>query len=63
MALPDLRSQAQRRSPDELVKHLQSFELDLKFSAGIWYMSPMNTRFHDKYKDALEIEWRLDIAA
>ena len=35
MSLRDLRPQAQRRTPHELVKHLQSFDLDLKFSAGI----------------------------
>jgi len=63
MPLPDLRSQARRRNPEELVQHLNGFELDLKFSAGIWYMSPMNTRFHDKYKQDIDIAERLDIAA
>jgi|GEM_PF-6200884 len=36
MPLLDLRSQSTRRSPSETVKHLKSFSLDLKFSAGIW---------------------------
>ena len=63
MALRDLRVQAQRRSPDEMVEHLKSFELDLKFSAGIWYMSPPDSRFHGKYKKDLPIELRLEIAA
>jgi len=63
MALTDLRTQAIRRSPDEMVEHLNRFELDLKFSAGIWYMSPSASRFHDKYKPDIDIEARLEIAA
>ena len=63
MALPDLRPQAQRRTPDEMLAHLQSFELDLKFSAGIWYFSPAFSRFHDRYGDELSIEQRLEIAS
>jgi xylose isomerase len=63
MALRDLRQQATRRSPDELLAHLSSFNLELKFSAGIWFFSPPNSRFHDRYGRALEIEARLEIAA
>lgn len=63
MALHDLRPQAIRRSPEELIAHLKSFNLDLKFSAGIWYFSPPNSRFHEKYQPELRIEQRLDIAA
>jgi len=63
MALRDLRQQALRRSPSELLAHLNSFELELKFSAGIWYFSPPNSRFHDKYATDVDIERRLEIAA
>jgi xylose isomerase len=63
MSLPDLRSQAKRRTPDELVKHLKSFELDLKFSAGVWFFSPPASRFHDRYAATIEIAPRLEIAA
>jgi xylose isomerase len=63
MGLPDLRGQATRRTPDELVAHLEAFELDLKFSAGIWYFSPPDSRFHGKYKKDVTIEQRLEIAA
>jgi xylose isomerase len=63
MAIQDLRSQAARRTPDELVEHLRSFELDLRFSAGIWYFSPPDSRFHARYGAARSIEERLDIAA
>ena len=40
MALPDIRSQATRRTPIQLLEHLQSFRLEPKFSAGIWFFSP-----------------------
>jgi xylose isomerase len=63
MSLPDLRPQARRRSPDELVAHLNSFNLDLKFSAGVWFFSPPLSRFHDRYADTIDIPRRLDIAA
>ena len=63
MPLPDLRNQAKRRSPDELIRHLDQFELDLKFSAGIWFFSPADSRFHDKYKPDLDLEQRFEIAA
>ena len=63
MPLIDLRDQAARRSPDDLVRHLESFELDLKFSAGVWFFSPPDSRFHAKYKPDLNLEQRLEIAA
>jgi xylose isomerase len=46
-----------------MLAHLKSFDLELKFSAGVWFFSPANSRFHDRYKPALDIEPRLDIAA
>ncbi|MFA0769160.1 MAG: hypothetical protein OXFUSZZB_002488, partial [Candidatus Fervidibacter sp.] len=63
MPLVDLRDQTKRRTPEELVKHLQNFVLEPKFSAGIWYFSPFASRFHDYYKPILNIEQRLEIAA
>src|SRR6185503_14083962 len=63
MPIIDLRSQSKRRSPDELLAHMKSFELDLKFSAGVWFFSPPNSRFHDKYQPVIDLNARLDIAA
>ncbi len=63
MAIRDLRGQAVRRSPDELLQHMNSFELDLKFTAGIWYFSPFAGRFHAQYGATRSIEQRLEIAA
>jgi xylose isomerase len=61
MALPDLRAQA--RTPDDLLAHLSSFDLDLRFTAGIWFFSPPASRFHAKYQPDLDIRARLDLAA
>lgn len=63
MGLQDLRGQAKRRTAEELVQHLKTFELDLKFSAGIWFFSPGGGRFHDRYTPDMSIAERLDIAA
>ena len=63
MALRDLRPQAVRRTTEELLEHLRSFELDLKFSAGVWYFSPPASRFHAPYKPATDIPARLEMAA
>ncbi|HFE53489.1 MAG TPA: xylose isomerase [Bacteroidetes bacterium] len=59
----DLRDQAKRRTPEELIQHLQTFELDLKFSAGVWFFSPGGGRFHERYGPQLSIAERLEIAA
>ena len=63
MALQDIRSQAVRRTPEELVEHLNRFELDLRFSAGVWYFAPGGGRFHDRYVPDMPIAGRLDVAA
>ncbi len=63
MPLHDLREQAKRRTREELIRHLETFELDLKFSAGVWYFSPGGGRFHDRYRPEIPIEGRLEIAA
>lgn len=63
MSLTELRHQAVRRSPEELVEHMKSFKLAPKFSAGIWFFSPADSRFHEKYTADINIEERLEIAA
>lgn len=63
MPLADLRPQAAARSTNELIAHLTSFNLEPKFSAGIWFFSPPSSRFHAKYQRDLSIEQRLEIAA
>lgn len=62
MPLVDLRPQAHHRTPEELLQHLRSFDLNLRFSAGIWFFSPPASRFHDAYGSPLDIEARLEIA-
>src|SRR5690348_1870071 len=63
MPLADLRPQATRHTPDEVLAHLKAFSLDLRFSAGIWFFSPASSRFHAKYQPDRTIEQRLEIAA
>jgi len=63
MPLQDLRPQAKKHTGDDLLEHMNSFELDLKFSAGIWYFVKGGIRFHDAYGPDLSIAERLDIAA
>ncbi len=59
----DLRPQAERRTKEELIRQLEDFELDLKFSAGVWFFAPGGGRFHDRYVDDMSIEERLNKAA
>jgi xylose isomerase len=63
MGLVDLRSQATRRTPEELLEHMKTFKLDLKFSAGVWFFAKGGIRFHEAYGPPLTIAERLDIAA
>lgn len=63
MPFRDLRAQATSHDPDALLAHLTRFELDLRFTAGIWFFSPPDSRFHGKYKPELPLEARLEIAA
>ncbi len=52
----DLRDQAVHRSPEELLKHLERFELKPKFSIGVWYFFPPGGRFHEPYVEKGTIE-------
>ncbi len=59
----DLRYQKAQRSPEELIKHLDSFKVNPKFSVGIWYFSPGGGRFHDRFVPAMSIEERINLLA
>lgn len=63
MPLCDLRHQAAVRTGEDLVRHLDSFSLDLKFSAGVWFFRPGGGRFHDRYVEPVAIEQILEEAA
>jgi xylose isomerase len=51
MAHPDTKQQSARRTTDDLLAHLESFELSMRFSAGVWFFFPGGGRFHDAYVD------------
>ncbi len=59
----DTRYQKVRRSKDELLKHLNTFTLDLKISVGIWYFTPVGGRFHAAYVPFKEIPEKIEMAA
>ena len=59
----DLRSQTIRRDADELLRHLQEFGVEPKFSAGVWFFAPGGGRFHENYVESMSIEQILEIAA
>ena len=61
--LADLRYQAERRTPEQLLAHLKSFTLDIKLTVGIWYFAPGGGRFHDRYVPEMTIPQRLELAA
>lgn len=63
MPLRDLRPQRTRRSPEELLRHLRSFELVPRFSVGVWHFSPMASRFHEPYGPAVDLPARLERVA
>jgi len=59
----DTRYKKQRRNPDELLKHLKTFELDIKISVGIWYFAPGGGRFHERYVPEKTVAERLEMLA
>jgi xylose isomerase len=63
LALRDLREQARARNRDELIRHLETFRLEIKPTVGIWYFAPGGGRFHDRYVPEVSVEERLEKAA
>ncbi|MCD6350966.1 MAG: TIM barrel protein [Armatimonadetes bacterium] len=63
MPFVDHRGQKTVRTGQELVDHLKSFSLDLKFSAGVWFFAPGGGRFHDRYCEPMTMEQILETAA
>ena len=62
MPIKDLSGQKTRRTGDELVRHLESFELDLQFTAGVWFFAPGGGRFHERYVPDVPMEQRIEMA-
>ncbi len=55
--------QSDRKDEQKMIQHLNNFNLDLKFSVGIWYFSDHSSRFHAPLGKATTIEERLEIIA
>jgi xylose isomerase len=62
-SITDTSYQKKRFSRDELIRHMNSFSLDLKLSVGIWYFAPGGGRFHDAYTEPKSIPERIEMAA
>ncbi|GAI72167.1 unnamed protein product, partial [marine sediment metagenome] len=58
----DIQYQKIKRTKKELIKHLNTFSLNLKISIGIWYFAPAGVRFHEAYVPNKNIAERLGIA-
>jgi len=52
----DLRDQKVRRNKRDTLKHLKSFRLEPRFSAGVWYFFPGGGRFHEPYVEKGSIQ-------
>jgi xylose isomerase len=63
MNLIDLRSQKVTRTKEEMLKHLKSFRLEPRFSAGVWYFFPGPSRFHEAFIEKGSIQDILDKVA
>lgn len=62
-SITDTSYQKKRFSRDALIRHMDSFSLDLKISVGIWYFAPGGGRFHDAYTEPKSIPERIEMAA
>jgi len=63
ISVKDMSYQKKRLSREELVKHMNTFSLDLKMSVGIWYFTPGGGRFHEAYIQPKSIAEKIEMAA
>lgn len=65
MGLPITNTSYQKKrfNKEELIKHMNSFKLDLKISVGIWYFTPGGGRFHEAYIPGKTIAEKIEMAA
>ena len=63
ISVKDMSYQKERLSREELVRHMNSFSLDLKMSVGIWYLTPGGGRFHEAYIPQKTISEKIEMAA
>lgn len=59
----DLRNQKKRRNIDDLIEHLETFNLELKFSTNLQHLSPPANPYHARYSRSLDVKERLEIVA
>lgn len=54
--MQDLRDQRQRRTKEQLVEHLRTFQFAPGFSIGVWCFFPPGGRFHEPYGNKGSVE-------
>lgn len=59
--MKDLRPQRNTRGREAMLRQLEAFKLEPRFSAGVWYFFPSGGRFHDRYVPEGSIEQVLAI--
>lgn len=59
----DTSYQKVRRNKEELIKHLDTFNLDIKISVGMWYFTPMGSRLHEVCAQDKTIEERIEVVS
>jgi xylose isomerase len=60
--LSDIRNQALRLSPEQRVEQVRKAARP-RYSAGVWFFGEHSSRFHGSYKDKMELDRRLELAA
>jgi len=59
----DTSYQKKRLTKEELIRHMNTFTLDLKISVGIWFFTPGGGRFHEAYIPPKSIAEKIEMAA
>lgn len=60
--LVDIRAQALRLTPVQRAENLRA-RFEPAWSAGLWFFGESNSRFHGSYKEPMDLNRRLEIAA
>lgn len=61
--ITDTSYQKKRLTKEELIRHMNTFSLDLKISVGIWFFTPSGGRFHEAYVSSKSIAEKIEMAA
>ena len=63
MGLQNLQYQKSFLNFEQMLARLQQFQMEIKPTVGMWYLSPSGSRFHEPYGEAIDIPERIDMLA